>query len=245
MDETNIQNVVQETSNYDKFSFLMSNREQSRGHVENLKYSLETLGNFTKAQPVLVNERFQIIDGQHRFTACQELGLPIFYTVVHGLGVEEARTLNIMHRGWTIDDYAHSYASAGHKDYVKYSQLKEEYGLSHSLVLYAVAGERSHVYKQFREGTFTIGDEDKVRERLDKLVEVREVAPSMNRNRSFNIAVMKAFNVEGYDHKRMVRKLKQYGASLLKQYSSIPDNTRLLEDIYNYNQAENTRLRFF
>jgi hypothetical protein len=34
-----------------------------------------------------------IIDGQHRFTVCKDLGLPIHYLLVDSLGLEEVQTL--------------------------------------------------------------------------------------------------------------------------------------------------------
>jgi hypothetical protein len=78
MDEnaTATQGGIQVTSDYDQFVIMEANREQNRGHIEAIKAAFGEMGNLTRVQPILVNERFEIIDGQHRFIACKELGEP-------------------------------------------------------------------------------------------------------------------------------------------------------------------------
>lgn len=81
-----LSNVVQQTQEYDKFSLLSANRDISKGHVQSLKASIEKLGNITEKVPIIVNQNLEIIDGQHRFQALKELGLPVFYIVADGMG---------------------------------------------------------------------------------------------------------------------------------------------------------------
>ena len=73
-------NAKQQSTNYDEFRTLNANRNVSENHVKQIKAAIETVGNLTEVVPIIVNENKEIIDGQHRFEACKELGLPIFYT---------------------------------------------------------------------------------------------------------------------------------------------------------------------
>lgn len=244
-------NLVQQTQDYEQFTFLNANRDQNRGHIESLKRAFEEVGNLTKVQPILVNDRYQIIDGQHRFIACKELGLPIFFTVVSGLGVREARSMNILHRPWRTEDYAKSYAETGDQNYTKYLELKEDYGLSHSIILAYVfdvstgnAGGNSAAFRTFREGNLVIEDEVGVRARLDKLAELGEFTNLVN-HRSFALAMLKIMNGENYNQRRMVNKVRIAGERLLKKYAIVEDNLRMLEEIYNYGQAEANRSRLY
>lgn len=239
-------NLVQQSSDYGQFSFIGANREQSRGHIETLKQAFEEVGNLTKVQPILVNDQYQIIDGQHRFTACMELGLPIYFTMVSGLGVREARSMNILHRNWRVDDYARSYAEEGNPNYIKYLELKEDYGFSHSVLLAYIHNviERSGGFKQFREGDLKIEDEPGIRARLDLLASIGEYTTLVN-NREFALAILRASKVEGYDHRRMLKKVRLHGEAMLKRYGSIDDNLRQLEAIYNYAMPEANRLRLY
>lgn len=141
-------NVIQSSKDYNKFSFIGANRDTSRGHIENLKKAFEENGNLTEVQPILVNDRFEIIDGQHRFNVCKELGVEIYFTQVPGLTVHDARSLNILHRRWHLSDYIESYARAGDTNYQELLQLHEDYGFSLSVtVKYAVGNEPKGCYK--------------------------------------------------------------------------------------------------
>lgn len=241
----NVNNVVQETMDYEQFSFIESNREQSRGHIEALKTAFDEVGNLTRVQPILVNERYQIIDGQHRFTACKELGLPIYFTVVPGLGVAEARNMNILHRTWKIEDFARSYALGGDVNYQKYLTLMEDYGFNHSIVLiYLHNRDMKGAFKQFRNGEFVMEDEAGARERLDKLAQVGEFT-GLVKDIPFATALLKSMNVDGYSQKHMLKKLRLHGETMLKRYGSVVDNQRQLEEIYNYMLREDSRIRLY
>lgn len=236
---------VQVSTNYNNFSFLITNREQTRGHVEALKKAFAEMGNLTRVQPILVNENLQIIDGQHRFLACKELGEPIYYTQVEGLGIHDARQMNILHRSWTAEDYARSYAAAGDANYIRYLQLKEEYQLPHSIMLIYTtpSGDDSGMFKNFRNGDFTFDNREEAIVRLDLLASAGEVVP-MIRDRAFARAFLRVIKTPGYEHKRMLRKLGLH-QDLLKRYSSVEDYLRMLEDIYNHQMSENNRLRLY
>lgn len=238
-------NPVRESKNYDDFEFLINNRDRRHGHIENLKKAFEISGNLTQVQPILVNERMEIIDGQHRFYAAKELGLPIYYTVVPGLGINDARQMNILHKSWDLDDYAASYADGGDANYKRYLELKEDYGFSHSIILTYINGdEKKGAQSGFRAGEFTLSPDEvlKARERLDHLTDVAEQIP-MASQKEFAVALLKCMNVADYDTARMVNKL-QYSHDIPK-YASVLDYQRALEDIYNWKSTDANRTRLF
>lgn len=241
-----MEDTIQVTNDYEGFKLIEANREQSRGHVEALKAAFEEMGNLTRVQPILVNDQMEIIDGQHRFTACQELGQPIYYTKVSGLGVSDARKINVLHRSWTFDDYAHSYAKTGDASYQRYLKLQEDYGFSNSIILvYTSGGKNPGIYKEFREGNYVLtpDDDKKARFYLELLADVAEKYP-IAKSRDLAIALFKIERVEGFDHNRLMDKLERYNAMLTRQ-GGIMEYVRLLEEIYNKNQTEGTKLRLF
>jgi hypothetical protein len=238
---------LQETRDYEQFQYLNNNREVNRGHVEALKKAFEEYGNLTKVQPVLVNERMQIIDGQHRFEACKELGEPIFYNIVPGLSITEARKMNILHRGWTTDDYARSYAVGGNPNYQKYLDLKEEYGFTHSVMIDYCnnASIRTGMFADFREGLFVLADEASVRERLDMLAAAGDIlGHRIAGERVFARALLKVSQVEGFKLPRMLKQLKAR-KDHLRQYTNLQDAMRQLEEVYNYGYHEGNRFRLY
>lgn len=248
MDNTATTNEVQVTSNYRLFRLMHDNREQSPSHILRLKAAFEEFGNLTAAQPVLVNENMEVVDGQHRLTAARELGVPVYYRVVPGLNIRTARSMNILHRSWNVDDYAESYAASGDANYQRYLRLREDFQYNHSIILTYIAGSRvdsSGDYKAFREGNFTLSpDQDtRARERLAMLNSVEDIAP-MAHQREFALAFLTATQVPGYDHQRMVNKMTS-GSGLIHRYASVADYQRMLEEIYNFKMPENNRLRLF
>ena len=70
------------TKDYEKFSIKSYNRNLNRNHINELKEKFATIG-YKDYLPILVNENYEIIDGQHRFVACKESGLPIVYQVIY------------------------------------------------------------------------------------------------------------------------------------------------------------------
>ena len=65
-------NTVYRTKDYSLFSLCIENRDIKRKHVEHLK---ETFIERQIPVPIVVDEYYRIHDGQHRYTACMELGI--------------------------------------------------------------------------------------------------------------------------------------------------------------------------
>lgn len=63
------------TSDYFRFKILDGNRDVLKSHVNKIKESMKKFGWIGPG--IIVNEKFEIIDGQTRFYAAKELGLPM------------------------------------------------------------------------------------------------------------------------------------------------------------------------
>ena len=67
--------VVKSTTKYKIFKKLLANREVTQTRVNNIIDSIQRVGYVTS--PIIVNEKMEIIDGQGRLEALQELNLPV------------------------------------------------------------------------------------------------------------------------------------------------------------------------
>ena len=63
---------VMKSNNYDMFKFMEGNRKISS---TNLNQIISSMKEKQLVIPITVNEKFEIIDGQHRFSACKYLNL--------------------------------------------------------------------------------------------------------------------------------------------------------------------------
>ena len=109
MGKINFDPRVKFTSNYSQFKKLGGNRDV--GSCKKLIKSIEKVGYIPN--PIIVNEKMEVADGQHRLQACEELGIPIAYIVIPGVTVETARNMNTGQKNWKNIDYIKSYAETG------------------------------------------------------------------------------------------------------------------------------------
>ena len=82
---------VMETMDYSLFSKFNGNRDVNKLHVNRIAKSMSEQ---FLIKPIDVNEKHEVIDGQHRLEACKETGNPLYYIVQKGWGLQEAHRLN-------------------------------------------------------------------------------------------------------------------------------------------------------
>lgn len=109
--------TIQSTTDYTTFKTLGSNRRLSKPHVKRLVATFEGNPRSNAYNPILVNEDFEIIDGQHRVAALSELKLPVYYIIGSGLTIEDAQAINAGAKPWSPMDYARSFSDQGKSAY--------------------------------------------------------------------------------------------------------------------------------
>lgn len=77
---------VHTTKNYYLFKTINGNRDINQLHLTRLSESFKKRHLITI---IIVNERFEIIDGQHRFLVSKDLNLPVYYTILKNYGLNE------------------------------------------------------------------------------------------------------------------------------------------------------------
>ena len=118
--------------------------------------------------PIIVNERLEVIDGQNRLSALKDLGLPVHYYVVRGATIETARSLNLGRSNWKPLDYCKSYAESGVRSYqllldlMQDSEhigiklpLQEAYGVLKRRVIYV-----GNQLQDLQKGKFSVTEDD-------------------------------------------------------------------------------------
>lgn len=126
------------TTEYFKFKLFPTNRPVKEGKVKKLKESISEFG-FIEGRKILITDDFHIIDGQHRFTACAELKLPIYYEIDRS-GVDPLKLMVALNRtqdDWKLENYLHLYAVKGITFHQTILEFNEKYklGIYSSLVL--------------------------------------------------------------------------------------------------------------
>lgn len=237
-------NTIQTTRDYKKFKLLGANREVNKEHVQRLINSYEKNPELITSRPLLVNDKFEVIDGQHRLAALKALNLPVHYMTLDGLGTAAAQQLNATQRSWSLKDYAHSYAQSGNRHYQRFLELQEETPVGYTpLMWFTTGGQTSGLAARFRLGEFEMAkDEELVEERLEML---RDYATYVRfwREYQFVSAVFNFITDEKYDHTRMMAKLPQ--VKPMTRHNNYTEYLRELENIFNYREQIQNQVRFF
>jgi hypothetical protein len=114
------------TSNYGKFKRLDGNRKLTQARAKKIKKSIQEVGYIPS--PIITNEKYEVIDGQGRLQALQELELPVYYIVIPGIGIEECIAMNVNTSNWSVMDYIESHAETGNISYVYLLNLMKAHG---------------------------------------------------------------------------------------------------------------------
>src|SRR5690625_2495159 len=122
-------NQVYKTNDYNLFKNIKENRQISENL--NLKSEIEKHGILV---PVIVNEKYEIVDGQHRVYYAKALGLPVPFIVQKGYGKEEIISINNSSKKWMLIDFINRYAQEGLSDYKKMMELIKKYDVSANLL---------------------------------------------------------------------------------------------------------------
>lgn len=243
--ETQVSGLIFTTTDYDIFNFLTGNRTIDTNNVKKLKESISENG-YKKSQPIIVNQDFEIIDGQHRFTACEELKLPIYFTIEREDedSIKLTQDLNKNQKNWGLIDYIKSYVDRGYQDYINFLKFVEDRNLSVTTAVVLAWGTRNAIIRnKIMQGKieFTIYEENRVDEIINRLKEIKEKIPNnldiekKLRNavlgENFAAVMVKIMRQDNYDHNRMLKQIStNYRSIDLRNRNTMGDS---LVAIYN------------
>lgn len=115
--------TVYVTDDYSMFKKLLGNRAVKS--VNKIIESVLEVG--ALYDPLLVNEKYEVIDGQNRLEALKELGMPVHYIIQPGIGYKECQWLNIGRSNWSTEDHIYFFAERGNQEYRRLASLMMEF----------------------------------------------------------------------------------------------------------------------
>lgn len=236
----NYSNQVHTTTDYFLFKPIDGNRNKNVLHLKRLKQSMDENYLFTV---IIVNENYEIIDGQHRFEIIRELGLPLHYIICKGYGINEVHILNQNSKTWNADDYLAGYVNLGYKDYIQYAEFKLKFKLGHNECMTMLL-DRTHKVglDVFYSGNFKIKSLSEAENTMRKILLVEPYYSGVRR-RSFIFTMMGLFKNKQFNFAEFLQKIKLQ-PTLLQDCPSVDAYKILIEEIYNYRRREKVNLRF-
>lgn len=248
--EDTIVATVYETYDYDKFKILVGNRDLNKRHIYRLKQSIEKR---YLMSPILVNKKWEIIDGQNRYTIVKELGLPLYYIILPDYGLQEVIKLNSNSQNWKKKDFLKSKVELKIPNYLEFQKFMDgfpELGFQTCELLMTLSpsrkssGGREHgaMLKSFEEGGLEIPDLGKSYDYARRIMKIKQYYDGYNRY-SFVVALIKLFECERFDFKEFMEKLDMQPVAL-KHCVTVIQYRELIEDIYNWKRKNKVSLKY-
>ena len=234
-------NKVYRTNDHTRFKKINGNRAVNKLHLNRL---IESINNddLTHAVPIVVNEKFEIIDGQHRFDACLFLNKPIYYIIVEG-SLKEVQILNQNSKNWKSEDYILGYCDLNMPEYIWLNSFMKENKFSAEMAALICTKYRAgNVSLVIKSGNLKISNKDESNITANYFHKYRKLFDGAY-TRRFVEAIIMAENIDGFSHDKLLQKL-DYQSDKLKSCTTGRAYLAMLEEIYNYKER-NEKLRFF
>jgi len=249
MKRLNLENVcIESTTDYGRFKAMVGNR----GTIDaNIKKLVASMSEQHLASIAIVNGDDEIIDGQHRYKACEELGIPFNYIVMPDYGIEEVHTLNSNMKNWSNEDFVRQFSDR-YKDgeeifinYYKLVQFMDNHELKLNSALLLLEGGLKSGSIHLRNGAFTISEtrEDAL-ENLEELIDLQKTLGSNLTSQAFWQTYIICKKVKGFDSSRFLNKIKRAKSELDEVKDQFGFYVTAFEDAYNYHSSSPLNLAF-
>ena len=236
---------VKSTKNLDQFIIADWNRAIKPQRVAGIKKSIQRYGYIPN--PIIVNEKKEVIDGQGRLIACKELGLPIYYMQIKGIGGQECIAMNCYQKQWTGRDYVEFYATLKNSNYVRLKKLFDTYKLREKIIMYcADTSSGGLLTEKIKEGKFVLTSEG-YNEAVKILNFIAPLYPLIakvhGRITEFIQTLVLLYKYNKIEPTRMKEQLKKYDMSAVNT-TGLDSACDELERIYNKGKNKANRVYF-
>lgn len=235
---------IDQTIEYEVFKKHESNREVNEALVQQLLESVSKK-NLLGLRPVLVDENFFVIDGQHRLEVAKRLGIPVHYQIYDKkCSAHDMVLLNNNQKSWTINDYLNFYVNEGYEQYMLLKEYVDKDKLKLNIALRLLNGSRSSdFFRKFREGLYTFPQGEEYLEVMQKRELIKETIDFIKRKTSgpkmyldrvtFYGALVDFFNIKSFSYQIFANKL-HFKIDLIHPCTRQLDYVKLFKDIYNW-----------
>lgn len=218
-----------------KLQFREDNRKIQRQHVNEIKESIMAHGYLNHA-PIVLNEEGEIIDGQHRYIACCELGITPPTVTVTSDDTKLMVDLNRSQKAWSIDDFINFYAKAGKWSYKVLQEFCKYARLATTPSLIILLGNFKS-FDMIRTGELIFDvDTNELQKKYaiaDDIGQIAKLFGLHRGNKAMTEAYVTLISIEGFDRDYFMQKMKRY-RDRLSLCASAKSYLQLFVSVYNY-----------
>jgi hypothetical protein len=219
------------------FEFLDTNRQPNQRMINKLEKSIKEHG---VQIPIIVNDKKQIVDGQHRFWALRKLGYQVPYIISYAWK-EDIHTMEINNTSvrWSAMSFANYACESGNLDVCEAIKIAEKWEkttqkkLRPTTALEILMEGRSHagLKTKLKNMTYKI-DRDRGFQVMESLLEMSNHPMKAN---PFSARIARTIKTLNYDEddldEQVIARMCQ--SNYITTYDSETDQLEYFRDIYN------------
>jgi len=237
--------MIQKTKDYFKFNKLNANRVQILPrHVQALKASI-LQRNMLDMRPIIVNSKFEVMDGNHRLEAAKQLGIDIYYTIDDKSTIQDLLLVNVVRR-WTLDDYFNYYCEEKYPEYLKLKEFinKNDIKLGNAIAYCTQSNARTDFYQgRFKFESF--GNVETIQRIKETINFVKRLKMGCNMSYTNTIKFWRPikllFSHNSFSFDKWMKNL-ELNISTFGPRGTTMQYVELFEKIYNYHNRERIKL---
>lgn len=246
------------TTDYAQFKHLPCNRMLNESNIQAITNEIRQRG---QQQPIIINEQYQIIDGQHRLEACKNLKIAVQYIKRKGATIDDVISTNIVGKKWNIEDYIYRFATEGRQDYIdllEFVQVAKSKGFSTSTAVVIAKGvDLNDIYHMYDDGKirrsggtppktvkslysvgngiklgfFKMPNKDDANKRLNQIAAFSEW--DFYKKNSFVNAINQCMRIKEMDFNRLLQSASKHQRRFTNE-ATTENFIKMFEEIYNY-----------
>ena len=225
------------TKDYDIFKRLIGNRDIPESRIGKIISSIQEVG--WVRNPIIVNEKMEVIDGQGRLTALQRLGMPVEYIIAEGAGNKECIYMNMNMVNWKLADFIKSYAEQGNENYKRLWDLMQKYANGNlDIITTAVYRISKSKHREIKKGTLQL-TEEQYQAAIPRLEYIKPILEEIDDKKlPGSLVTLMQTLIYYYDYPEVDKDRLKYSVEKYI-YNAIPwvlntDCEREIENVYNY-----------
>lgn len=156
MSTKEIKNKFYSTKDYSMFRKSKGNREVDSTHVERIK---RLIADKDTQQPIIVNKKYEVIDGQHTLQARKDLGLEVYFIISESEDALDTARMNTGKRNWNLDNFLKFHCDRNRQDYKICRSKMDEYKMPVAETLALLSGKATvarDLTEEFKLGSWKI-----------------------------------------------------------------------------------------
>ena len=237
---------VLETSDLSKFSFFKENRDVKPSKLKQIRSRMKSHG-WEKGSFLLVNEHFQVIDGQHRLTVARELGVSVQYIIVQGGDMSTVCQRNSGGNKWNIIDHLGSFVKSDKTHYVLLDRFMKNFPdfRPTECMMLVKNSSSSSTRDVFESGNFETKDMKVAYQWGRDLMSLKRYFPDGYNKAIFVRAMVRVFQKPHFNFSEFLHRV-DLRPSMLHMCGTVEQYLEMIEVVYNYRRRtdEKVNLRF-